>query len=396
MPSGLESNAGSGDENTPLFDENTTPRSLRRAARELQASLNSERSLTQNLRRKFEDVSNTSQDGDNDTSSPHKKRRRIRAESENCLDSDEAGIQEAEADEVKRLGRRFVILHGPWLRRKEAIFEVELDEDYDEEDRFKDSNTMVQGQLHEIRGLLPDKYHGDAFTKKWLSKSFTEGMDSQRSNTATRLRKLAAAIFSVDALHMSPSTIRTEKFRDMIGWTINQHGRGSYSALKVAILHKDYSGAYDRAKVFLNPSLMALFVALIRGPNAAIEMIKGNFGIRPMTETMEVIHGIRNITPGAIATTAMLAIWCLSGDDSLQQRGATTGINYMALYEDYLKLIASGLHRDRAEFINVIQQWDEVVFPSTETSIVVGHSSSGDTENEVDREIGRMDDEERS
>jgi hypothetical protein len=35
-------------------------------------------------------------------------------------------------------------------------------------------------------------------------------------------------------------------------------------------------------------------------------MIKGNFGIRPMTETMEIIHGIRNITPGAIATTAML------------------------------------------------------------------------------------------
>jgi hypothetical protein len=25
-----------------------------------------------------------------------------------------------------------------------------------------------------------------------------------------------------------------------------------------------------------------------------------------MTETMEIIHGIRNITPGAIATTAML------------------------------------------------------------------------------------------
>jgi len=35
-------------------------------------------------------------------------------------------------------------------------------------------------------------------------------------------------------------------------------------------------------------------------------MVKGNFGIRPMTETMEVIHGIRNITPGAIATMAML------------------------------------------------------------------------------------------
>lgn len=34
------------------------------------------------------------------------------------------------------------------------------------------------------------------------------------------------------------------------------------------------------------------------------------------------------------------------------------------------------------------------MFPGTETSIVAGKSSSGDTENEIDREIERMDDEE--
>lgn len=65
----------------------------------------------------------------------------------------------------------------------------------------------------------------------------------------------------------------------------------------------------------------------------------------------------------------------------------------MALYEDYLKLIMSGIHRNKAEFINIIQQWDEVVFPGTETSIVARKSSSGDTENEIDREIERMEDE---
>jgi hypothetical protein len=85
-------------------------------------------------------------------------------------------------------------------------------------------------------------------------------MDSQRSNTATRLRKLAAAIFGVNALDLSPSTTRQEKFRSMIGWTMNQHGRGSYSALKVEILHRDYSGVYDRQKVFLNPRLMAVCI----------------------------------------------------------------------------------------------------------------------------------------
>ncbi len=69
------------------------------------------------------------------------------------------------------------------------------------------------------------------------------------------------------------------------------------------------------------------------------------------------------------------------------------GIDYIALYEDYLKLIMSGIHRNKAEFINIIQQWDEVVFPGTETSIIGRKSSSGDIENEIDREIERMEDE---
>ena len=38
-----------------------------------------------------------------------------------------------------------MILHGPWLKRKEHIFEVELNEDYDEKDQFKDNNAFVQG-----------------------------------------------------------------------------------------------------------------------------------------------------------------------------------------------------------------------------------------------------------
>jgi hypothetical protein len=133
------------------------------AARELQARLNTQRNLSRNLQRKFDDISN------NDSTPSAMKRRRTRGDS---LDPDnQPSLEEAEVDEIKRLGRRFVILHGPWLRRKEHIFQVELDEDYDEAERFRDTNTVVQGQLREIRGLLPEKYLGDAFRKKWLSKS---------------------------------------------------------------------------------------------------------------------------------------------------------------------------------------------------------------------------------
>jgi len=141
-----------------------------KTARELQALLNTQRNVTNNLQRKFDDISNATQD-DDDSTQPPKKRSRTKEKPGDAPDPDELTVVEAETDEVKRLGRRFVILHGPWLRRRDHIFGVEPDEAYDETDRFKDINTIVQGQLHEIRGLLPEKYHGDAFTKKWLSKS---------------------------------------------------------------------------------------------------------------------------------------------------------------------------------------------------------------------------------
>jgi hypothetical protein len=147
------------------------------AAQQLQVRLNTQQDLSQNLQHKFDNISNTAPDGntatdgdneDNDSTSPARKRH----QREDNLDPDDRpSVEEAEAEEVKGLGRQFLILHGPWLRRKELIFQVELDEDYDENKRFKDTNTLVQGQLHEIRGLLLEKYLGDAFTKKWLSKS---------------------------------------------------------------------------------------------------------------------------------------------------------------------------------------------------------------------------------
>jgi hypothetical protein len=120
------------------------------------------------LQCKFDDIGNSAQDSDDDSTQPPKK---WRCRSGNTADPDEPSVVEAETEKAKCLGQWFMILHGPWLKQREHVFEVELDEGYDKKKWFKDNNTMVQGQLHEIRGLLSEKYHGDAFTKRWLSKS---------------------------------------------------------------------------------------------------------------------------------------------------------------------------------------------------------------------------------
>jgi hypothetical protein len=82
------------------------------------------------------------------------------------------------------------------------------------------------------------------------------GMNAQRSNTASRLRRHCAVLFGVSECDMLKADIRKEKFRERIGWVSNGQGAGSYSSVDVEILHKDYSGSYDIQTAFLNPILM--------------------------------------------------------------------------------------------------------------------------------------------
>ena len=89
------------------------------------------------------------------------------------------------------------------------------------------------------------------------------GMKSQRSNTATRLRRHCAALFNAAESDMLRAELRKEKFRTRIGWIDSGPGRGSYSSIDVEILHKDFSGSYDIKTIFLNPILMWVSCVLI-------------------------------------------------------------------------------------------------------------------------------------
>ena len=61
--------------------------------------------------------------------------------------------------------------------------------------------------------------------------------------------------------------VRKAKFRDRIGWVVNDGGGGSYSTVDVEILHKDYSGEYSLSSIFLNPILMGVSIHSINITN---------------------------------------------------------------------------------------------------------------------------------
>src|ERR1700678_3320736 len=112
--------------------------------------------------------------------------------------------------------------------------------------------------------------------------------------------------------------------------------------------------------------------------------------VHPQTETMARIHNIRNITPGAIATCSVLvcycyqvrqrlrfnilyqARWALSGDDTLQDVGSHTVINYFHDFEEYLTILKTGLHQRKKKVFNIIKEWDQRIFPNSDSSMVKG------------------------
>jgi hypothetical protein len=114
----------------------------------------------------------------------------------------------------------------------------------------------------------------------------------------------------------------------------------------------------------------------------------------PQTETMAQIHEIRNITPGAIATCGVLvrychfyrgsfilntysqARWALSSDDTLQEVGSSTGIRYFNDFEEYLTILETGLRQKKKSIVNVIKQWDEKIFPNSDSSLVTGKKNN--------------------
>ncbi|KAJ7851280.1 hypothetical protein B0H14DRAFT_2355356 [Mycena olivaceomarginata] len=294
---------------------------------------------------------------------------------------------------IKRAGHLFVINWGLWVKGNAHIFEEAFDPAYDEKKRFETSATKIQGQLRDIEKLLPDGYQGEKtkLGKTWVGRAFMRGVTLQRGNNSTRLRRTAgASIFDCSAADLLLPDVRCDKFREQIGWHVEEGTSGAYSSLDVPILHNGWTGEYDIKTCFLNRTLMRLYVAIIRGPTSATAMLQQHRAGSDVaisvqsSDNMERIFAIDHIEPGAIAGSAVLAIWALSADTCLRSRGDHTNIDYDALFDQYLEILTLGLREKSRSILNVFKEWDRIIFPNSEFSLGGGnaHNSPSDGGNQ--------------
>jgi hypothetical protein len=97
-------------------------------------------------------------------------------------------------------------------------------------------------------------------------------MSSQRSGTASRLRRQAGpAIFDCKSGDLLSPESRL-RFREKIGW-VEAHDDacgGHYDTWKVEILHDDYQGSFNKDTVFRNSILLRVrthFVSMLYPTN---------------------------------------------------------------------------------------------------------------------------------
>ncbi|KAJ7768110.1 hypothetical protein DFH07DRAFT_736439 [Mycena maculata] len=207
---------------------------------------------------------------------------------------------------------------------------------------------------------------------------FRAGMGEQRSFISNRIRRVSGPeIFDCKSQDLVTSQSRIEKFRDQIDWIPDDDDEsegGKYDPWVCELLHKDFRGKFDIDTAFLNPKLHLIFASTVCGPSA-VALLKAGKSPIVQAETNMQIWGLQHTTPADICETIIAGRFALSADESLRENGTTTGINWAADDELYLKYLTTGLEKRKASVLNIFRVWDDIFF--LERSSASGKSNSG-------------------
>jgi hypothetical protein len=80
---------------------------------------------------------------------------------------------DAETEEISRIAKAFTVTRLFWLWNDKQTFSIAVDEQYNNLQRFESDNDKMQGQIAEIRDVLPARYHVFMADQKaiWLSQT---------------------------------------------------------------------------------------------------------------------------------------------------------------------------------------------------------------------------------
>ncbi|KAJ6523334.1 hypothetical protein B0H19DRAFT_1201873 [Mycena capillaripes] len=339
-----------------------SPRRLRQLRAEIQARANDAEEADSAKNLQIADLTNQVLP----TKPAHKRRKRFhRADGADDSIPNPVTLEER----VREAGRHFVVVQALFLVDPRLTWTVEYNEDFDFAVEFDSKANKVQGQLHDVIALLPS----DAVplrTEPWIAGAFEDGMSGQRSTISNRLRRASLQVLmGADQLkHFRSSNSRFDAFAELIGYKPTEDATPAhYSAFEAEILYDNYDGTIDVDKIFRHPLLLKIYACILRGPYGAQGLFEGEYHL-PQASCVQQIHNVTCTSTGAVSTCTTLAIWMLSADTKLTERGDQTGINYRQRHATYAKRLRDGIRNKKAWAVNLLKYWDSILFPNNDDS----------------------------
>ncbi|KAK6995695.1 hypothetical protein R3P38DRAFT_3223671 [Favolaschia claudopus] len=267
----------------------------------------------------------------------------------------------APEERVRKAGRHMQVNEAVWLEA-EAAFDFATE--------FDSKANRIQAQIHDVVRLLP-KVAVPLRTQEWIASAFADGTGGQRSATVTRLRhpSLIHLCDKDEYKHFSSSSSRFQHFKERIGYIAATETEGAYySTFLAPILYDEFHGDIDVQHLFRNPFLLQIHASILRGPDGGQDLFTDH--PHPVQGGhVQKLHRIKRTTTGAIANSAVWAIWLYSADTKFLDRGPETHINYVKRYFDYAEQLRKALARKKAWAIDLLQYWDDVLFPDADDDI---------------------------
>ncbi|KAJ7240883.1 hypothetical protein C8J57DRAFT_1561857 [Mycena rebaudengoi] len=364
---------------TQQLTPSKTPRRIRQICLDVQSRANNASEAHDVLKRKLADITNQL----GNAQPPRKRRFRHNRATEAPDDVENPATLE---ERVRSAGRHHSVEFGLFLHTGVlTLFATPLDPDFDEDTEFDTEESRIQGQLRDIIALLPDDAKDLSIRKhEWVAKCFDDGLSGQRSNINTRIRQESImyivantnfkdwsqdppANIPVNLIDLDSSSSRFNAFAQRIGFQeATADADAYYSPLKAEVLYKEYGGTMDPFKIFRGPALLNICVHYPRSEGAK-GLFQGESKL-PSAPVIERTRHIQRTTPGAIANSAVLAIWLFSADTQLVADGDETKIDYQYLWMTFMRQICEGLREDADWAKDLFSYWDGVLFPNADNS----------------------------
>ncbi|KAL1698054.1 hypothetical protein EV121DRAFT_274694, partial [Schizophyllum commune] len=276
--------------------------------RKMECHVNELEAEVTQLKRKLLDITENAANSTTGEHGPASQRRRIHHQIDGEESYEEAPLDGNPAEDrfnpVYTAGRRFGLTKCIWLKGGMSVFGLALDPNYDAAKRHEDSHSKMQGQLRDVLDVLPD-YLRERYSEEWIGRAFLhsdKGLLQQCQNIKRRLRTECCTVLGVDTKKFPDPEYRLQ-FRNKIGFNDDLK---NYHATDIPILHDEtYSGSFDLSSWMRGTVPKQLYVALIRGSQAATHWTPGR--VRTVCgETNERKFGVFHTTPEAMALTAVL------------------------------------------------------------------------------------------